>query len=206
MMHLDLFLIEKSLLNVALTLLHVTLTFMLTYFLQAVYPCMAKHSPSNHPTPPHPVIIGKTPGDNVSHNIWYYFQPSRWIHDYQDACVDKLEQFLTGEQCVKATRPSLSIGSSLNSSTEAHVTIFRMGASGEDRSPPWLETKQMKRDSTRRASAVRTQKRIFLYNRAYNAKIVLILVVMQRVCSWGCLDGGVVIKPQTFEVWDTELS
>lgn len=27
-----------------------------------------------------------------------YFNGVRWVHDYQDACVDKVEKFLTGEK------------------------------------------------------------------------------------------------------------
>ena len=31
-------------------------------------------------------------------NILIFFTIFRWIHDYQDACVDKLERFLRGEK------------------------------------------------------------------------------------------------------------
>ena len=43
----------------------------------------------------------------------------RWIHDYQEACVDKLEKFLTGQMSPSAfrNRPCLSKGSSLGSSS-----------------------------------------------------------------------------------------
>ena len=47
----------------------------------------------------------------------------RWIHDYQDACVDKLEQFLRGEASVHC-HPCLSKGSSLSSATELHGPQF----------------------------------------------------------------------------------
>lgn len=30
---------------------------------------------------------------------------SRWIHDYQDACVDKLERFMRGEMNVRCDGP-----------------------------------------------------------------------------------------------------
>ena len=46
---------------------------------------------------------------------------SRWIHDYQDACVDKLEKFISGELSTRSptgltlARPSLSKASSLSS-------------------------------------------------------------------------------------------
>jgi len=30
-----------------------------------------------------------------------YFNSVRWIHDYQDACIDKLERFIRGEPCLK---------------------------------------------------------------------------------------------------------
>jgi len=43
----------------------------------------------------------------------------RWIHDYQDACVDKLEQFINGEKPTKLVglRGGLSKGNSLCSPT-----------------------------------------------------------------------------------------
>ena len=49
--------------------------------------------------------------------IYMLFLFSRWIHDYQDACVDKLEKFLSGEMSPKTfgPRPSLSKGSSFGS-------------------------------------------------------------------------------------------
>jgi len=58
-----------------------------------------------------------------------YFNGIRWIHDYQDACVDKLEKFITGELSTRApgSRPSLSKGNSLNSplpAPEMHGPTF----------------------------------------------------------------------------------
>ena len=38
---------------------------------------------------------------------------SRWIHDYQDACVDKIERFLRGEQIAKDTMSNNSGGGSV---------------------------------------------------------------------------------------------
>jgi hypothetical protein len=66
---------------------------------------------------------------------------SRWIHDYQEACVDKLERFLRGEK-----KPSLhGLGSSFeenspHNATHGHDPVVRpkrgqmqgMGASFED--------------------------------------------------------------------------
>ncbi|XP_013790583.2 sterile alpha and TIR motif-containing protein 1-like [Limulus polyphemus] len=34
-----------------------------------------------------------------------YFNGVRWIHDYQDACVDKLERFMRGEMNVRSDGP-----------------------------------------------------------------------------------------------------
>ncbi|XP_050457600.1 NAD(+) hydrolase sarm1-like isoform X1 [Cataglyphis hispanica] len=38
----------------------------------------------------------------------YYFNGIRWIHDYQDACVDKLERFMRGEISVRSESTGLS--------------------------------------------------------------------------------------------------
>lgn len=68
-----------------------------------------------------------------------YFNGIRWIHDYQDACVDKLEKFISGELNTRTptgARPSLSKASSLNSATETHGPMFRMGLSADGSSPP----------------------------------------------------------------------
>ena len=58
------------------------------------------------------------------------FPLSSWIHDYQDACVDKLEKFISGElstqQQPSVARPSLSKGSSLNSMPEIHGGMYKM--------------------------------------------------------------------------------
>lgn len=62
----------------------------------------------------------------------------RWIHDYQDACVDKLEKFISGEistrgSSLSVTRPSLSKGNSLSScppTPEMHGPSFK-GECGE---------------------------------------------------------------------------
>ena len=32
-----------------------------------------------------------------------YFNSVRWIHDYQEACIDKLDRFIRGEPCLKAS-------------------------------------------------------------------------------------------------------
>lgn len=46
---------------------------------------------------------------------------SRWIHDYQDACVDKLERFMRGELNMRGDRP-LGVGTMSNSSKAGDVT------------------------------------------------------------------------------------
>ena len=54
--------------------------------------------------------------------LWFYCD-CRWIHDYQDACVDKLEQFLHGEmnsRCSSGSRPPLTKANSLGTTTELH--------------------------------------------------------------------------------------
>lgn len=40
--------------------------------------------------------------------IFFLFCIFRWVHDYQDACVDKVEKFLTGEKSpIQKTHPPL---------------------------------------------------------------------------------------------------
>ena len=78
-----------------------------------------------------------------------FFRLFRWIHDYQEACVDKLEKFLTGQMSPSAfrNRPCLSKGSSIGSSSTADIhgspapRVAGLGSSFE-RSPdplsePW---------------------------------------------------------------------
>ena len=78
-----------------------------------------------------------------------FFDHIRWIHDYQEACVDKLEKFLTGQMSPSAfrNRPCLSKGSSIGSSSTADIhgspapRVAGLGSSFE-RSPdplsePW---------------------------------------------------------------------
>ena len=53
--------------------------------------------------------------------------------------MEKLEKFITGELSTHTptgARPSLSKASSLNSATETHGPMFRMGISAEGSSPP----------------------------------------------------------------------
>ncbi len=38
-----------------------------------------------------------------------YFNSVRWVHDYQEACVDKLERFLRGEAFLRAAPPSMNL-------------------------------------------------------------------------------------------------
>lgn len=44
----------------------------------------------------------------------------RWIHDYQDACVDKLERFMRGELNMRGDRPS-QVGA-MSTSSKGDVT------------------------------------------------------------------------------------
>lgn len=39
-----------------------------------------------------------------------HFNGVRWIHDYQDACVDKLERFMKGESMVNQGRMGIGKG------------------------------------------------------------------------------------------------
>lgn len=52
----------------------------------------------------------------------------RWIHDYQDACVDKLEKFLRGEINTKHKRAALF---QMGSSSEGLVEGGKYTSSGE---------------------------------------------------------------------------
>ncbi len=54
---------------------------------------------------------------------------SRWIHDYQDACVDKIEKFIRGET---VARPPLSKGNSLSSATDIPYTSPNVRANSFD--------------------------------------------------------------------------
>ncbi|GFT04355.1 NAD(+) hydrolase sarm1 [Nephila pilipes] len=53
-----------------------------------------------------------------------YFNGVRWIHDYQDACVDKLERFMRGELNVRADGPigrQLGMGGSATPGTPGSI-------------------------------------------------------------------------------------
>ncbi|GBM41891.1 Sterile alpha and TIR motif-containing protein 1, partial [Araneus ventricosus] len=53
-----------------------------------------------------------------------YFNGVRWIHDYQDACVDKLERFMRGELNVRVDGPigrHLGMGGSATPGTPGSV-------------------------------------------------------------------------------------
>ena len=39
--------------------------------------------------------------NNINELFWNF--SFRWVHDYQNACVDKLERFLRGEAFLRAT-------------------------------------------------------------------------------------------------------
>ena len=58
-----------------------------------------------------------------------YFNSVRWIHDYQEACIDKLERFIRGEPCLKS---SDSYGR-LYSSNPSFLTV-NYGLGGGNRS------------------------------------------------------------------------
>lgn len=57
-----------------------------------------------------------------------FFNGIRWIHDYQDACVDKLEKFLRGEINSKHKRAALF---QMGSSSEGLVEGGKYTSSGE---------------------------------------------------------------------------
>lgn len=73
-----------------------------------------------------------------------YFNGVRWIHDYQDACVDKVERFIRGElnngtgsfigpQSIQSTQSSLqrlACGGSTYSSTPSIVATPSLGLPG----------------------------------------------------------------------------
>lgn len=78
------------------------------------------------------------------------FSISRWIHDYQDACVDKLERFMRGELnsyrsalSVKSDPPSTpNILNKVNAPTyqRMHSNDSSKGSNGDTSSrPDWLE-------------------------------------------------------------------
>lgn len=47
--------------------------------------------------------------------IYFLFYIFRWVHDYQDACVDKVEKFLTGEKSpIQKTHPPLPAAVNFN--------------------------------------------------------------------------------------------
>ncbi|KAH9525801.1 hypothetical protein Btru_002393 [Bulinus truncatus] len=48
-----------------------------------------------------------------------YFNAVRWIHDYQDACVDKLEQFLRGETNAQQRHPASTTSTASGASTSS---------------------------------------------------------------------------------------
>lgn len=57
-----------------------------------------------------------------------YFNGVRWIHDYQDACVDKLERFMRGEMNVRSDGPLgryVGIGGGAGTPGTANVTNSR---------------------------------------------------------------------------------
>jgi len=40
----------------------------------------------------------------INRNSCHFFV-HRWIHDYQDACIDKLNKFITGQTPIEPSRP-----------------------------------------------------------------------------------------------------
>ncbi|CAH1802596.1 unnamed protein product [Owenia fusiformis] len=59
-----------------------------------------------------------------------HFNGIRWIHDYQDACIDKLEEFLRND--IGASPPSSKRQTSLNSSGEGHGPVHRWSSTDTD--------------------------------------------------------------------------
>lgn len=54
----------------------------------------------------------------------------RWVHDYQDACVDKVEKFLSGEMSPMALHPSPSHSLSSTRRSSADTDKVLNGKSG----------------------------------------------------------------------------
>lgn len=78
-------------------------------------------------------------------NIWK-FNGVRWIHDYQDACVEKVERFMQGE--TNGIRDGASSGLSLNRSIGAGPSTIKSDPSAPNtplimgRSPPTYQRTQ----------------------------------------------------------------
>jgi hypothetical protein len=78
-------------------------------------------------------------------NIWK-FNGVRWIHDYQDACVDKVERFMQGE--TNGIRDGASSGLSLNRSGGGGPSTIKSDPSAPNtplmmgRSPPTYQRTQ----------------------------------------------------------------
>jgi len=78
-----------------------------------------------------------------------YFNSVRWVHDYQDACIDKLERFIRGETFVKSgihgsRSPNLSIPPTFSTQTSRSRTDS--GRSSPSRLTP-IKTYRSRADS-----------------------------------------------------------
>lgn len=85
---------------------------------------------------------------NIEFLINYLICFFRWIHDYQDACVDKLERFMRGEMNVRADGPigrHLGMGGSgtpgtpgsLSKSLPPHNSYHRSNSNDSDSNSRW---------------------------------------------------------------------
>lgn len=72
-------------------------------------------------------------------NVWK-FNAVRWIHDYQDACVEKVERFMRGE--LNGIRDGASSGLSLNRSTTKSETSAPNTPLIMGKSPPTYQRTQ----------------------------------------------------------------
>ena len=62
----------------------------------------------------------------------FFHWPHRWIHDYQDACVEKLEKFINGELSAtpQLSKPAFNRGP-FDSAEMQHGARFRIGSSSD---------------------------------------------------------------------------
>ncbi|BFZ18626.1 hypothetical protein BsWGS_21665 [Bradybaena similaris] len=79
-----------------------------------------------------------------------YFNYVRWIHDYQDACVDKLEKFLRGEPNPQQRHPVGSAASNSSSNNMATSTSVSKQSSGFEspNSPPYQRAQGLRKMSS----------------------------------------------------------
>jgi hypothetical protein len=96
-----------------------------------------------------------------------YFNSIRWIHDYQDACVDKLENFITGGESASAriqsstTRPSMSKANSLTSPPpDMHGSIFPLLPAVSENLPPPQSSSSPSADNSNGTSPLKSNETV----------------------------------------------